>query len=278
MPNMFIPQKPLPPKTMIKQQPTIINTPTKPIIKKDNCSQFTSGVLEESYSAESSKQACWWLDSGGIFTTKNNIGKSLEGNLKENSFWKIKYMANNPEDTNDGFRPQNIFRLVNRKKWKNVSQSMLFKINNYDLSNSKNRNSSNGVLLMSRYINGDNLYYAGLRVDGTAIIKKKIGGQYITLASAQYNTQTEYDPIKNPILLPLNRWLGQKFITKNNTDGSVNLKLFVNLGNSEEWKLIIDINDSIQLSGKPPLTNEGNIGIRADFMDIEISNFISSSP
>lgn len=241
----------------------------------DKCSNLEEGILEESPSMKLSKQKCWWLDSGAIFITKNNIGKTIQGQLAETSYWKKEYLETSPEDTNKGLRPQNIFRLINKNNWKNVSQTIFFKVNAYDLSPSPNRNQSNGVLLMSRYIDNNNLYYAGMRVDGTAVIKKKFNGEYITLATSKYNTASneEYDLFKNPIILSKNKWLGEKFITKNNLDGSVNLRLFVKLGDSDPWVKLIEVNDSQKFSGSVPFITEGNVGIRSDFMDIEISNF-----
>lgn len=249
------------------------NKPKKTVMA-EKCNYFTKGLLEETNSPKTSKESCWWLDSGGIFYVEKGIGKTLAGNLDPNSFWSTKYKENNPKDTNDGLRPQNIFRLLNKKKWGDVSQEILFRINKYDLSRSENRNESNGVLLMSRYIDGNNLYYAGLRVDGIAVIKKKSNGVYITLATTTHSKSGKYDPINNPTLLIPNKWLGEKFVTQNNQDGSVSLKLFVNMGDSEEWNLILEATDTLKLSGSLPLTNPGNIGIRSDFMDLELSNFI----
>jgi hypothetical protein len=50
-------------------------------------------------------------------------------------------------------------------------------------SNSIHRMASNGVLLFNHYLDGDNLYYVGIRVDGSAIVKKKKDGVYYTMES-----------------------------------------------------------------------------------------------
>ncbi len=244
---------------------------------KDNCSLLTKGELIETVSGKSSSQSCWWLDSGGIFTIQNGIGKTISGNLPEESYWRKIYNQNNPEDTDKGSRPQNIFRLINTNKWKDVSESVLFKIDYYDLSSSENRNSSNGVLLMSRYRDNDNLYYAGLRVDGSAVIKKKAYGKYTTLATKPFNMPKQNQANKNENKIATNTWIGEKFVTVNNADGSVNLKLFINMGDKENWKLVLDVNDTVQLSGTNPLRETGNIGIRSDFMDIQFSNFLAET-
>ena len=38
------------------------------------------------------------------------------------------------------------------------------------------------MLLFNRYQDGQTLYYGGVRVDGAAVIKKKLAGVYTTLA------------------------------------------------------------------------------------------------
>lgn len=235
------------------------------------CSYFNKGILEEAADLNLSKDKCWWLDSGAFFSVTGGVGQTLQGDSVENSFWQLQYAKNNPEDTNNGARPQNIFRLVNRNKWINNTQEVLFKINKYDQSKSKNRNESNGVLLMSRYLDGDNLYYAGIRVDGMAVIKKKTNGVYTTLATAPFE---EIKNINSSNLLPINKWIGEKLITENQKDGSVNLKFFVNFGDSEDWKLLLEVTDTLHMSGSPPFTGPGHVGIRSDFVDAEFSNFV----
>ena len=254
----------------------IRSTPPRAIENKKGeppCDRFTEGVLEESDMPEHSMETCWWVDSGGVFFVENGKGTTLKGILPTEAVWRLKYAHNNPTDTNVGFRPQNIFRLINRKKWTNVSQEVLFKVKDYDKSPSQNRNMSNGILLMSRYVDSDNLYYAGLRVDGTAVIKKKADGQYVTLATARYIESAEYDIDENPLLLPKNKWIGERLVTKNNPDGSVNLKLYINMDDSNKWRLILDVDDSLASSGSSPFTTPGNIGIRSDFMDVDFSDF-----
>jgi hypothetical protein len=239
--------------------------------RSKNCDSFVTGILEEAESLEKSADKCWWLDSGGIFNVKNGVSETIQGDLNPESYWKQIYQKNNPTDTDQGLHPQNIFRLVNKSKWQNISEQLLFRIKKYNQSTSPNRNATNGVLLMSRYVDGNNLYYAGLRVDGLAVIKKKINGTYITIASKQFanppNGKLE------STALPLDRWIGEKFVTTNNPDGSVRLQFFADLSGSGEWQLLLDVNDTTSMSGFKPINDPGNIGIRTDFMDVEFSNF-----
>lgn len=245
---------------------------------ENNCNYLEEGTVEEKMSPKTSIQKCWWLDSGGTFSVTNSIASTIQNNLSDSSFWRVVYNTTNPIDTDNGTRPQNIFRLINQGRWKNIDQSIFFKINFYDQSQSPNRNLSNGVLLMSHYLDSNNLYYAGLRVDGTAVIKKKYAGLYATLATAPFTSSTLYDKNSNPILIPLNTWIGERFVNTNYRDGTVNLKLYIKMNETEEWWLILETNDSIELSKTPPFDTTGNIGIRTDFMDVEFKNFSAKSP
>ncbi len=244
----------------------------------ENCNQFTEGVLEESDAKNDSWEHCWWLNSGGIFYVEDGIGQTLQNDIPAQSPWKTLYRKNNPVDTDQGLHPQNIFRLINTEVWGDVDVSLFFQIENYHLSRSPNRNMSNGVLLMSRYLDGDNLYYAGMRVDGTAVIKKKINGVYTTLASSTFIDNKNYDHYSNPILLPTQKWIGEKLIAKNIDPTKVELQFFIDFTDSGEWKLVLDVVDSETLSGTKPIVSSGNVGIRTDFMDVKFKNFSAMSP
>ena len=123
---------------------------------------------------------------------------------------------------------------------------------------------------MNRYQNGNNLYYAGIRVDGNAIIKKKLNGKYYTLASSKIFPGT-YNRISNPNLLPKNKWIGLK-TEVTNVNGKVNIKLYVDEGRTGNWVLVLDKTDSGGRFGTP-ITSAGYGGIRTDFMDVEFEEF-----
>jgi len=102
-----------------------------------------------------------------------------------------------------GYYPQNIFRLLTRTKWQNIEQEVYFKILKVNTSQNSNRNESNGVLLFSHYQDADNLYYGGIRVDGYAVIKKKVEGDYHTLAyEPVYTADAAYHRDTNSNLIP----------------------------------------------------------------------------
>lgn len=229
-----------------------------------------SGTLEEAASMGASSSPYWWLSSGAYFYF-GGTGETVHGSLPANDYWRLLYAANNPVDTDNGYHPQNIFRLVSRSKWASFRQQVYFRISADNLSNSPNRNASNGVLLFNRYQDQDNLYYTGVRVDGAAVIKKKQQGTYYTIAYKKIFPGT-YHPNANPNLLPKGVWMGITSETLNNPDGTVRIRLHVNSGNGV-WKLIFDVEDDGVQYG-PPFTQSGYGGFRTDFMDVEFDNYL----
>jgi hypothetical protein len=231
-------------------------------------------TLEEAGEMKSSKNSFWWLNSGGLAVFADGVLKTNIGNLADNNFWRTLYSQTNARDTENGYQPQNIFRLVTRNKWQDLSQELYFKIDKINLSSSEFRNESNGVLLFNRYYDGDNLYYAGLRVDGDAVIKKKIAGKYYTMEETNVFTNGQkYDTVNNPNVLPTDVWIGIRSEVKNMDDGSVEVKLYMDKDNSGNWALVLDTKDKKNKYGKKLLSDPGYAGIRTDFMDVELKNY-----
>lgn len=231
-----------------------------------------SSVLEEAGSMSESRSKNWWLNSGAKFIYSNGIGRTVQGELSGYDPWRLAYKIENPEDTDNGYHPQNIFRLVTRSKWKNFTQQVYFKINKDNLSSSENRNASNGVLLFNRYQSGQTLYYAGLRVDGAAVVKKKLNGTYYTMSYKQVFSGS-YNESSKPDLIPSGTWIGIKTDVTTNSKGEVVLKLYTDVGKTGSWKLVIDTKDTKGKYGKSLITNEGYAGIRTDFADVDFSNY-----
>jgi len=231
-----------------------------------------SGTLEEAGSMNESRSPYWWLNSGGYMYIKDGVGKTVQGDLSRFSIWRLAYAKSNPTDTGEGFYPQNIFRLVTRSEWQDFSQEAYFKINKDNLSDSPNRNASNGLLLFSRYKDGNNLYYAGVRVDGSLVIKKKLHGDYFTLAIDKIIPGDEYDKQSNPNLLPKNTWIGLKSEVINGENDSVIIRLYTDIGRTGVWKLGIETVDDGKTFEKA-VTSKGYAGIRTDFMDVEFSGY-----
>jgi len=230
-------------------------------------------VLQEAGKMYKSLSTNWWLNSGGLFVVKNGVGQTIQGRLAESALWRQKYGSSNPAETDNGYHPQNIFRLVTRSKWRNLQQDAYFKITADNLSGDEHRQASNGLLLFNRYQDGYNLYYTGIRVDGYAVVKKKIKGVYYTMALKQIFPGTEYDRKSNPNLLPKKKWIGLRSIVTTNKDKTVSIKLFMDENWKGNWKLICEATDDGKKYGGKPFLDKQYAGIRTDFMDVQFDNY-----
>lgn len=248
--------------------PTII-IPT--LVPLPDCFSATT-TLEEVGSIPLVSKALWWVNSGSRAIGSNGICKTVQGNLPDSDPWRTLYSKNNPTDTDNGYHPQNLFRLVSLKSYRDYYQQVYFKINKINLSTSANRNQSNGVLLFNRYQDDDNLYYLGLRVDGYAILKKKQKGIYYTLAEKQIFTGT-YNRNSKPNLLPVNTWVGIKAELVNLNDTSVRIRFFLDKNSSGNWEQAFEFVDNSQINSKVPILKAGYGGIRSDFMDVEFKGY-----
>lgn len=231
------------------------------------------GVTEEAGSMSRSTSPYFWLNSGGYLYLKDGTGKSVHGPLPKDDTWRLRFAAGNAYDTDGGYYPQNLFRLYTRTKWQDVTQEAQYKINKYNLSKSTNRAEFNGLLLMSRLVDGNNLYYAGLRVDGNAVIKKKIGGKYYTMAMKPVITTSKYDRTTNPNLLPEGTWIGLRTVVKNISSTALRVSLYADIGNTGTWKLVAEAVDDGKVYGGKAFTSAGYGGMRTDFMDVEFDNY-----
>jgi hypothetical protein len=214
----------------------------------------------------------WWLSSGGLFYSKSGIGQTIHGALAQGSKWQAAYQKSNPIDTDNGTHPQNIFRLVARAKYAQVTQVAYFRIDADNLSQSPNRNQSNGLFFFNRYQDADNLYYTGIRVDGFAVIKKKYHGTYYTMAEKQILPGT-YNHDSQPDLLPHNTWIGMRSQVTTSSNGTVVINLWSDLGQSGNWQLVDTATDNGSSYGGPVISQAGYGGIRTDFMDVSFKQY-----
>lgn len=226
---------------------------------KDNFSQ--DSIIEETGEIETLGDKNWWLNSGARLHISNGTAKTIQDSLSEGDEWRKRYGESSALDTDSGYHPQNIFRLVQRNLWKDYEQQVYFKINKIHNSSSPNKNESNGILLFNRYRDGDNLYYGGLRVDGQVVIKKKYQGIYYTLALKPFGE------------FPINSWIGIRTEVQTNADNTVTIKLFVDKNKNGTWESVLEaIDDGISFGG-PAITEAGHAGIRTDFMDVEFDDY-----
>ena len=231
-------------------------------------------TIEEAGNMSESLNSYWWVNSGAFLIKEDGVGKTLWGEIDENSKWQNAYLQYNDVDTDNGYRPQNIFRLITRNKWGDFQQTIYVKIEKYNLSESKNRSESNGLLLFNRYVDSDNLYYTGIRVDGTAVIKKKINGNYYTLAQKSfYKADVPYNRDTNPNLIPGQKWIGLRSEIKTNSDNTVGIKLFIDKDKTGNWVLAAEARDDGKTYGGSTILSESYAGIRTDFMDVEFDDY-----
>ncbi len=232
----------------------------------------TVGVLEETGSMEESRNADWWLNSGGRLHFRDGVGATLAGELAMGDRWRRAYAEGDPLDTDSGARPQNLLRLITRGRWRDARQSLRFRIKQITPTLSPNRNKTNGVLLIHRFQDGDDLYYAGLRVDGAAVVKKKAGGVYFTLAYRQLYPG-EYDRQQNPSLLPLDRWLALETTIENEPGGGVRLAIRAQDPAAAGDHLVEVLAVVDHGAESPQIVAEGHAGVRTDFAEVELDDY-----
>ncbi len=264
---------------------TILRSPSHPLSNKRTAMEAASstpaqnlflsvqGELQEVGSSTESANPDWWPSSGGYFyVATSGVASTIMGSLPSSDAWRLRYFQNNPVDTDEGYHPQNVFRLISQSKWQNYTAETYFLIKNNNFSASPNRNQSNGLFLLNRYQDANNLYDVGVRVDGAAVIKKKANGVYYTMAYRAIFPGT-YDRTRNPNLLPIGESVGLRTNVTNNATGSVTIVLSVDIGRTGNWKEVLSAtDDGIQYGGKP-ISVPGNVGIRTDFMDVEFGGF-----
>lgn len=230
-------------------------------------------TIEETGSFNESSNPYFWVNSGGELIIRKKIAMTLQGDIAQDSEWHKRYAQSSPLDTDEGIHPQNLFRLLTRSLWDDASQEVYFRVRKDNLSVSANRNESNGVMLINRYQDSDDLYYVGIRVDGMAVIKKKINGRYYTLQDTRVFEGPPYDREKVPSLLPKSLWIGLRSEVKTLGDGSVEITASVDKYGTGFWTPVLKTIDAGETYGRAPLLKAGYAGIRTDFMDVEFSKY-----
>ena len=234
----------------------------------------SDGTLAQSTTMDESRSQYWWLSSGGSLILQNGQGMTLHGEQEEGSALQEHYATYNNEHSDGGLHPQNIFRLVTRSMWKNFSQEIYVKMDEINMSDSSDRDGSDGVLLFNRYQDQDTLYYTGIRVDGSAVIKKKYEGTYTTLAieSLFQTGSSSYDRDTNPNFIPGKTWMGIRSVVTSLENGNVQIQLYVDQNASGNWQLIAQAIDD-GTKGGPVISSAGYGGVRMDYMDATMDNY-----
>jgi len=230
-------------------------------------------IIEEVGDMSKSTSPYWWINSGAYMYLKDGLGMTIQGELPTDDLRRIDYAKYKSDTTDNGYHPQNIFRLVTRSKWQSFRQEIYFNIAKINLSQTNDRNAWSGVLLFNRYQDGNNLYYTGIRVDGHAIIKKKIRGVYYTMAEKTFYSGTPYNRDTNPNLIPEKTWIGLRSEVKTNANGTVSIKVFIDKDKTGTWVLVAEATDDGKSYGGVPILNEGYAGLRTDFMDVKFDDY-----
>lgn len=226
------------------------------------------GVLVSTPSMMQSSSPYFWVTSGGKLLIQNGLGSTMRGAAAEKDPARIQYARVNPLDTGGGAYPQNTFRLVTKRAWGAGEMSARFRVLAHNETETPNRDGYSGLFLMNRYSDQHNLYYAGLRSDGKAVIKKKINGIYHTLAIARVlGDERSYGASKKS-LIPINRWM-EIASRVTDTESGVLIELFLDLGSGEPVR-VLAVEDG-GIGG--PVFKKGHGGIRTDYMDAEFDDF-----
>ncbi|HZX50020.1 MAG TPA: hypothetical protein VFE94_02600 [Candidatus Paceibacterota bacterium] len=231
-------------------------------------------VIQETGGMEASDSEEWWVNSGAQVEKTESGFQTIQGELPWYSWWRIRYLLSNPVDTDNGEHPQNILRFVNKSKWENGQQTMYVRVHRLNMSASPERGAWSGIFFLHRYKDGDNLYYAGIRQDGAAVIKKKMNGVYYTMAYAPwYKEEAPYNREINPNLIPGKQWIGLRTLITSNEDGSVLIRLLLDEEGNGSWQTALEARDEGSQYGGDPIRGEGHGGMRSDFMDMEFRDY-----
>lgn len=230
------------------------------------------GTLNQTATNDQSGSAYWWVSGGGQLVLEGGLGKTLQGTVPTTNPWNATYAKSQTATSDKGTHPQNTFALILRTPTLNLDQSVSVQINKDNLANTANRNPWNGIHLISRWQGDDTYYFAGIRADGHAVIKKKINGTYYTLAEKTLfpGTYSAATP-ETADLLPKNTWMNVRTATYTDASGNVHVELYVDQSQSGVWQLTLSATDNGSQGNK--IAAQGLSGIRSDFMDISMDNY-----
>ncbi len=221
---------------------------------------YPSGLItnEFAYSNPNNSQSVfnpnWYVTSGSVFA------KSYTG-------W-----TGVPDDVSPNAKSTNgnhsaVFRMhTRRSNFGSIAVTFLLYNNGFTSTRSTPALSENGVHIFLRRQSETKVYYGSInRRDNTVLIKKKMpggatnGGTYYTLSKSV------------PYAIPFRTWQQISATIKDNSDGSVTIKLFAN------GKLLVSATD--KGTGGPPIRISGAVGLRADNDNIQFKNFqVTSIP
>ncbi|MES2216426.1 MAG: fibronectin type III domain-containing protein [Patescibacteria group bacterium] len=233
------------------------------------------GVMGDANDISGSPSPYWWLETGGRMYLSNCLGSTILGKVPEGSPLQVHYSSIYKILSDNGSHPQNLFQLFMRTSLSNASEEIYVNVQAHNLTNAMNRAPWNGISLFLRYVDENAHYYAGIRDDGYAVIKKKRDGIYQTLVSKKIFPGT-YNATTNFSLIPSQQWIGLKIIVADDSLGRPHLSLFMDKGRTGEWLLVSEVIDDPLRFG--PKIAAGICGMRSDFMDLLFDDFKLGDP
>lgn len=228
----------------------------------------STGSVSDAASSDLSSSPYFWLVSGGRFTVGNGMGQTIQGSLSWSDPLRAYYANHAAVSSDNGAHPQNMFFMLTRGSIQNVAIQTYIRHTADNLANSANRQPYNGEMLIARYKDTNNYYIAGIRDDGSVVIKKKTKGSYQTLASTKLISGTYSST--NPDLIPKNTWIGLRFIVTDTASGAPALTLFTDVGKTGVWQQNLSVTDDTTTYGAP-ISGSGLVGIESDYADMQMS-------
>jgi len=202
-----------------------------------------AGELGRSIVKSSAKNVHW-----GVVVTSGElvVGELISGELVVGELISGELVSDEHTKTKTGFTTTHNFRMlldpptkkkIDRVAWDNYTFSVKVCLENW-LAQSAETPAWSGVHLFARYNTENDLYVASLRKDGFVVIKKKIRGEYTTLATSKGE-------------LTLGKWYVLAFCVEN-----AKLSFYI------DGVLILETNDSTLSSGTS--------GVRFDYAAVHI--------
>jgi len=219
-------------------------------------------IIEETSKAENSGHGWLHTTSGAFFNVSKGFLRTA-GQLSPGHPWQVKYADN--IDTEGGVWPSNIARILTRQAtFQDVTFSARFKITRLSLSESPNRTPDKGISLFTHYQTENDLYVAGVRHDGQAFIKRKLGSVYTTLGIIPWYAGT-WNKTTHPSLLPQNTEFSLKVQIKS-LNGVSSITLWITDPGTMTYRQALTVSDN-----SPSLAVPGRLGIRGDFCVFDVS-------
>lgn len=96
-----------------------------------NCTSLTDDflgnsdtIIREANTMSNSSHPYWWLNSGGYLYRQHGKASTTQQKLADTDNYRLLYAKSNPTDSDDGYHPQNLIRLVTRAKFQNFTQQV----------------------------------------------------------------------------------------------------------------------------------------------------------